>query len=209
MNGYRRVLTAAILGATLAISGCAATTQLNAHWVNPEAGARLPVKECRRDGYQPRHDRAPRLRRRDGCRVGRARRQGARVVQSAAGRRAGCAGSDSESGGRCRRRRDPDIAHGQRLGRGPGVARDGDGPAVRIRLARVLWLLPWHVVGRLPRPADRSTPCATCWSTPGCSTRASTPCCGRALRRRPQPARCSRRSTSSQRRSRTPWPGTR
>jgi hypothetical protein len=44
MNQYRSFLGALILGATLAASGCATTTQLNANWVNPEAGARLPVK---------------------------------------------------------------------------------------------------------------------------------------------------------------------
>lgn len=44
MNEHRNLVGALILGAALAVSGCATTTQLNAHWVNPEAGARLPVR---------------------------------------------------------------------------------------------------------------------------------------------------------------------
>jgi hypothetical protein len=41
----RRVAGVALLAAAIvALSGCAASTELNAQWVNPQAGNRLPVK---------------------------------------------------------------------------------------------------------------------------------------------------------------------
>ena len=41
----RRLAGVALLGAAvLVLSGCAASTAINAQWVNPQAGNRLPVK---------------------------------------------------------------------------------------------------------------------------------------------------------------------
>ena len=41
----RRLAGVALLAAAVvALSGCAASTELNAQWVNPQAGNRLPVK---------------------------------------------------------------------------------------------------------------------------------------------------------------------
>ena len=41
----RRLASVALLGAAvLVLSGCAASTAINAQWVNPQAGNRLPVK---------------------------------------------------------------------------------------------------------------------------------------------------------------------
>ena len=40
----RRLCVALLAAAVVALSGCAASTALNAQWVNPQAGNRLPVK---------------------------------------------------------------------------------------------------------------------------------------------------------------------
>ena len=41
----RQMQTLLLMGATvLTLAGCAASTELNAQWVNPQAGSRLPVK---------------------------------------------------------------------------------------------------------------------------------------------------------------------
>ncbi|MEO8187424.1 MAG: hypothetical protein ABI580_08710, partial [Burkholderiaceae bacterium] len=41
----RRLAGAALLAvAIVALSGCAASTEVNARWINPQAGNRLPVK---------------------------------------------------------------------------------------------------------------------------------------------------------------------
>ena len=46
MNGRRgtALIVAAVVGVTAALSGCVTSTALNAQWVNPQAGNRLPVK---------------------------------------------------------------------------------------------------------------------------------------------------------------------
>jgi len=44
MTMNRRLCVALLAAAVVALSGCAASTALNAQWVNPQAGNRLPVK---------------------------------------------------------------------------------------------------------------------------------------------------------------------
>ena len=46
MNGRlgTALIVAAVVAVTAALSGCVTSTALNAQWVNPQAGNRLPVK---------------------------------------------------------------------------------------------------------------------------------------------------------------------